>query len=244
MAKVREQTDNPTGKQTSADGLSGASRSTQDHVPVPNSNPLMARVGGMLAPLGRLTAPIRQNAKPARPASPWGKLLFGARVYLLGSFLLQPLILLLFSWFHINPVARQPFFPANTWLIGTANVYTLVYFVFLAVFIWLLFRFNIIPRDPFNVRANAQRGAANSSGTDTMNKSASGSTNALRHAGRRRLPVTGTAAKARPSARISMAKTASKATTISKSASGAADGAHDDHYDRVRAQQRARRRKR
>lgn len=250
------------------DGASGgASKALAPAASASRDSTRAAGVGGFVSRIGSALAPRRRavdgGGKPARPPSPWNKLLFGAMVYLLGSLLLQPLIILLFSWFHISPAARQPFFPANTPLIGNANIYTLVYFVFLAVFIWLLFRFNIIPRDPFGVRANAQQTSRTASSSATQ---VSESPAALRHAGKRRLPTTVAPEKAKPSrfaARQTSAKALPKTATgatvkptakaVSTRAPSSAKnvGAHgatnsnqDGHYDRVKALQRVRRRKR
>jgi hypothetical protein len=213
MAKVREQSDGLSGPATrKSDGLTGtnATKSSMvDQTSPPAATGWRGRIGGLLVPRRTLTTAQSeaQAARPGRPQGRWGKLLFGFMVYLLGSFLLQPLILLVFQWLHINPAARQPFFPAGTWVVGTANIYTLVYFVFLAVFIWALFRFNIIPRDPFGARANYQQrqaggGASGSSAASGATTSTTGgraaraatavalSPSARRHAGRRRLPMT------------------------------------------------------
>ena len=210
MAKVSERSDGLSGQTTrKSDGLTGThstNSTAMDQTSPPTATGWRGRIGGLLAPRRTLTTAQQeaQAGRPARPPSRWGKLLFGFMVYLLGSFLLQPLILLIFQWLHINPAARQPFFPAGTWIVGNANVYTLVYFIFLAVFIWALFRFNIIPRDPFGARANAQQrqtggGAAGATGTSTgaAGSRATGAVTrpvlspaALRHAGRRRVPMT------------------------------------------------------
>jgi hypothetical protein len=212
MAKVREPSDGLSGPATrKSDGLTGtnATKSSMvDQTSPPAATGWRGRIGGLLVPRRTLTTAQSeaQAARPGRPQGRWGKLLFGFMVYLLGSFLLQPLILLVFQWLHINPAARQPFFPAGTWVVGTANVYTLVYFVFLAVFIWALFRFNIIPRDPFGARANyQQRQAGGASGSSAASGTATSTTGgraaraatavalspaARRHAGRRRLPMT------------------------------------------------------
>lgn len=207
MAKVREQSDGLGGNQANrkGDGLTGTNRKTDESASLPASGGWRTRIGSFFAPPPRTTGNMaQQDSKAARPQSSWGRLLFGFMVYLLGSFILQPLILLIFGWLHINPAARQPFFPANTWVIGTANVYTLVYFVFLALFIWALFRFNIIPRDPFGARAAAERRAGGASATGGTNGSSKSTTtpppasSALRHAGRRRLPTTDGTSNPRP----------------------------------------------
>ena len=211
MAKVREASDGLNVNQSNrkGDGLTGTNRKIEDKIEeaaTPSSSrSLMSRIGGFLAPPPRAANSAQQDARATRPQSSWGKLLFGFMVYLLGSFILQPLILLIFGWLHINPAARQTLFPANTWIIGTANAYTIVYFVFLAVFIWALFRFNIIPRDPFGARANAQRRATGASGSPGTPGASGGSmttpppaSSALRHAGRRRLPMTDGTSQPRP----------------------------------------------
>lgn len=204
MAKVRELSDGPSGNRSNrkSDGLTGTNRKAEVEESPPASGGWMSRIGGLLAPPRRTVNTAQQGAKAARPQSSWGRLLFGFMVYLLGSFILQPLILLVFGWLHINPAARQTLFPANTWIIGTANAYTLVYFVLLALFIWALFRFNIIPRDPFGARANAQRrasgGSATGGATGSSTVASPPASSALRHAGRRRVPMTDGTSMPRP----------------------------------------------
>lgn len=217
MAKVREIADGLSGNQSNrkSDGLTGTTRKAEVVETPPASSGWLSRIGGFLAPPRSTGNTTQQGAKAARPQSSWARLLFGFMVYLLGSFILQPLILLVFGWLHINPAARQTLFPANTWIIGTANAYTLVYFVLLALFIWALFRFNIIPRDPFGARASAQRRASGTSGASggTSASGASGASggsgttapsapSALRHAGRRRLPMTDGTSTPRPTRSI------------------------------------------
>jgi hypothetical protein len=218
-----------------------------------------ARLGGIMQEVqhraGRVLAPPprAQNgdaAAPPRPRSEMSRFFIGMMAYVIGSFLLQYLVLLANNVFKLNLQAAQTLFPKGTPIIGTMTKFSLIYIMGLIALIWLLYRTNIMPRDLFsaqrNARLNAQRGAQGGArgGTTTS------ATPSTRHSGRRRSIATATvpASRATPTVRRPAAPSRTAATAARRASHGptavARGDTGDDHYDRVRAQQRARRRKR
>jgi hypothetical protein len=114
---------------------------------------------------------------------------------------------------------------SNVPILSGLQWFMLVYML-LTLGIWyLLYRFNIIPRDPWGVKA---RTAAVRAQTTTARSGAStGATAGRNRAARRAANPTATATPAR--------RTTSSHRVVS--------GAHDDAYERVKAAQRARRRR-
>jgi hypothetical protein len=144
------------------------------------------------------------------------KLLIGMLAYIVGSYALQIVLVLADSTFKLNLGQVQTLFPHTTPLIGTMTKFALIYFLLVIVLIWALFRFNIIPRDPFGARA--------------MNE-------ARRRQSQPAAPPQGQASW---SSQRRAARRAADATAADQPTPA---GEHDDEYERVRAMQRARRRK-
>jgi hypothetical protein len=144
------------------------------------------------------------------------KLAIGMLAYVVGSYALQIVLVLVDSTFKLGLGQMQTLLPKNTPLIGGMTKFALIYFFLVILLIWALFRFNIIPRDPFGARAQAQTrargGAAAAPTTETVSWSA----------------------RKRAARKAADAAAANEPTFA---------GAHDDEYQRVRAMQRARRRK-
>jgi hypothetical protein len=141
------------------------------------------------------------------------KLAIGMLAYVVGSYALQIVLVLVNSTFKLRLDQAQTLFPRTTPLVGSLTKFALVYFLLVIVLIWLLFRFNLIPRDPFGARAAARpRGSVPAPTHEMVSWSA-----------RRR------------AARKAADAAAANEPTFA--------GAHDDEYERVRAMQRARRRK-
>jgi hypothetical protein len=144
------------------------------------------------------------------------KLLIGMLAYVVGSYALQIVLVLVDSTFKLNLGQVQTLFPKTTPLIGPMTKFALIYFLLVIVLIWALFRFNIIPRDPFGARA-------------------------LRDAQRRQSPTaTPPQGQSSWSSQRRAARRAADAAAVDQPM---ASGDHDDEYERVRAMQRARRRK-
>jgi hypothetical protein len=162
------------------------------------------------------------GAKASTPAPRQGlgrgmsKLAIGMLAYVVGSYALQIVLVLVNSTFNLRLNEVQALFPHTTPLIGNMTKFALIYFLLVILLIWGLFRFNIIPRDPFGARAQAQSRARG-------NVPAAPTKEQVSWSSRRR------------AARKAANAAAAKSTTFA--------GAHDEEYERVRALQRARRRK-
>jgi hypothetical protein len=251
MAKPREREDNP--------GSAG-----QGNLPQANVGP-----GGLLGRLGTALLPRRRNADasatpakgaaasagnqrngatPATPASPrqrsgLSQFLFGAMIYILGTYLLQIPLILVNGYFNLHWDRTVVYhFPKGFPLIGGSNltVISLIYFVLLILMLWALYRFNILPRDPFGVqaRAAAQRTtttptAAGATPTATHRRSA-----ALRRA-RRASQTTSASNGGSAKTAVTAPKTRGPATPTAATTVRAGDEA----YERVKALQRTRRRR-
>lgn len=141
------------------------------------------------------------------------KLAIGMLAYVVGSYALQIVLVLINSTFKLRLDQVQTLFPRTTPLVGSLTKFALIYFLLVIVLIWLLFRFNVIPRDPFGARAAMKpRGGVPAAPPSEQ----------VSWSSRRRAARKAHAATANP-------------TTFA--------GAHDEEYERVRAMQRARRRK-
>jgi hypothetical protein len=144
------------------------------------------------------------------------KLAIGMLAYVVGSYALQIVLVLVNANFKLRLEQVQTLFPRTTPLIGSMTKFALIYFLLVILLIWGLFRFNVIPRDPFGARTQAQSRTRGSVPTAPPKETASWSS-------RRR------------AARKAANSAATKQATFA--------GAHDEEYERVRALQRARRRK-
>lgn len=273
MAKVRDQADNLTGSARDAtpraNGAVGTWTSRLGQAvgqvfgprrPVVDVSTLNGKRTTSAGTNGaKPTTATNQTAEPKRspwdprPKSQMGKLVFGMLIYFLGSQLLEFGLAAVFNWLRVSVTARQTLFPPNTWVVGGLSNFSLIYFLLIALFVWALFRFNIIPRDflrPANQRSGTVRGAqgtktnsANGAGAGT---SANGSS-AARHSGRQRLTMTTPSTKAkRPASRTAGAKapaTAAKAVASRTNGKAPAPPSADESYERVKSLQRTRRRK-
>jgi hypothetical protein len=145
------------------------------------------------------------------------KLAIGMLAYVVGSYALQIVLVLVNSTFNLRLNEVQALFPHTTPLIGNMTKFALIYFLLVILLIWGLFRFNIIPRDPFGARAQAQsRARGNAPAAPTQE-------------------LVSWSSRRRAARKAANAAAAAKPTTFA--------GAHDEEYERVRALQRARRRK-
>jgi hypothetical protein len=256
MAKVREQANNTTGTnrddmpagQTGFGGWMGRlGQVLLPRQPIVDTSSLDTKRGAN-GTTTNVTPPTGWARWDIRPKSQMGKLIFGMLIYFLGSQLLEFGLALVFNQLKISLTARQTLFPANTWVVGGLTNFSLIYFVLIALFVWLLFRFNVIPRD--FLRPASQRNAARNQGatSGTVTGAANGSAGATRHSGRQRLAMTAPVTKAkRPLA--SAVKTTAPQRTAVKAAAPRANGktppppSADEAYERVKARQRARRRR-
>ncbi len=194
----------------------------------------------------------------AAPRSGWSRLLFGMVILFIGFYVISFIIDFVFS--HLprsgQDALTAPLASKNTFLLGGLSGLTLIWFVLIAGFYIALFRFNIIPRDPFNARGRAEaRVAAKRGTTSTVNL-------APQTRASRRQAAAAAATAAENAKNGKNGKTASKTTApLTKAKAGqshagsqtsartkaeptaARSGAHDAEYERVKALQRQQRRR-
>jgi hypothetical protein len=227
MTKVREKTTNEA---------TGAAPPAQAG-PTDPVGRLMERFMGVLRPRpGVVDVPAQATkgskgaapaaAPPARKRTPMGRFFWAMIAYVIGSILLENLLLLANAFFKLNLQKTQNLFPTSWPFVGNMTRFTLIYLLLLVALIWILYRTGVMPRDPLGTRSrDAQR-------TTAGNASAS--------AGRSRSARRAAAAHAATSTPRRAASPAAR----TPAAAHTTGGAHDVEYNRVRALQRSRRRKR
>ncbi len=218
MTKVRDQQASATkdGPPAATDPLSG----------------LMGRLSGLIRRPSAVDVPAQTtsrakgaNSAPAptaRPRSDMSRFFIAMMAYVIGSFVLQYLLLLANSTFKLSLEKTQNLFPTSWPLIGPMSKFALIYLLLLVAFIWILYRTGVMPKDMFGARAAAERRAAqNASRSSGQSRSARRRTTA--HATSKRRAATPTRAAA---------------------ATPSASSTYDTEYHRVKTLQRSRRRKR
>jgi hypothetical protein len=174
---------------------------------------LMQRLG--LA--GQSTASGGANAQ--RPRSRVWQFLFGMILFVVGSQLAAYVLFFLDAQFRLG-LNTVVLVPSNVPLIGGITPFLVLYLA-VVILIWvLLYRFNIIPKDPFGAKAAAEARA----------RERAGAAAGTRGSRSERRAATTASAKTHTEPR--------RATTV-----GHGDEAGDSAYERVKAAQRARRRR-
>jgi hypothetical protein len=200
---------------------------------------LMERVSGLIRRPSAVDVPAQTTSRAkgagsapaptARPRSDMSRFFIAMMAYVIGSFVLQYLLLLANSTFKLNLEKTQNLFPTSWPLIGPMSKFALIYLLLLVAFIWILYRTGVMPKDMFGARAAAERRAA---------QSAARSSGQSRSARRRTTAASTTAAAHTTSKRrVATPARASAATT-------SASSTYDTEYHRVKTLQRSRRRKR
>jgi hypothetical protein len=229
----------------------------QDNVPPARSEPggLLGRFGALLprrryvdvpaTPTKGTAARNQQNGATPAPAQqrlPMGRILIGFMAYLVGSIVLQYVLIWLSVTYKLHLERTQALFPRNTPLLGSMSTYSLVYLLFLIALIWGLYRFNVLPRNLFGTRAAAQRNAAPVDPTSNGNRRSAAARRARRASQASATTSAPSAAKA--SARPATTPTRrAPAQTPATKATKMTNGNDDEVYERVKALQRSRRRK-
>jgi hypothetical protein len=158
-----------------------------------------------------------------KPRSRTWQFIFGMIIFVVGSQLAAYVLFFLNAQFNLGLNSIQ-LIPASVPLIGGMTPFLLLYLA-LVIGLWvLLYRFNIIPKDPFGAKAAAEARAR---------ERASVSAGSHRTRAERRRAATSTAkpsAKPQPEPR--------RVATVSHG-----DDASDEAYERMKAAQRARRRR-
>lgn len=218
------------------------------------SGGLLGRIAGVLLPQRRLVdvpatstkgAPAKNQQNGATPAPaaqsrpPMGRVLIGLLAYLVGSIVLQYLLIWLNGTFPLHLEGTQALFPRNTPLVGSMSTYSLLYLLFLVALIWGLYRFNVLPRNLFGTRAAQRNATPVDPPTDGNRRSA-----AVRRARRASQTSATTSAPSttKATARPATAPTR-RAPVQPPAATKSTNGSDDEVYERVKALQRSRRRK-
>jgi hypothetical protein len=172
-----------------------------------------------------------QTTADGKPRLNTGRFFMGLLIFLIAAQLLGYLLAFLNGWLFHCGSAAQVCGMATTIAPPRANVpilsglqWFLLLYMLMTLGIWyVLYRFNVIPRDPWGVKArNTARAHAASARTRVSTAAVAGRNRAARRAA-------GT-----------LDSTPVRATTTSRRLEG---GAHDAAYERVKAAQRARRRR-
>jgi len=216
--------------------------------PIATSDNVAARpASGFRLKLPSFLSPAGNSDKPR---SPWSRLIVGMIVLLVGFEVISVLISFIFS--HLPRTTQDalssPLASKNTFVLGGLTGVELIFFLIIGAFYIALFRFNIIPRDPFNQRARATaRAAASRPPTNSVNLTPQ------TRASRRQAALAATTAaanskngkngKTNAKSPAPVAKAKAGQSTASASPAASQSGTHDAEYERVKALQRQQRRR-
>ncbi len=183
---------------------------------------LLAGVGNFLNP-SRVNRPQAANGttRPAQPKGMWRRILVGMFVFIIGAQVFEYLLLFLDQRFFKLTLETHMVAAKSVPLLGSMNLFTFIYLLFILLLYIGLLRFNVLPsgKDLRNQRAQAT--------TATTTTSTSSASRAARKRAARQATSTGNSHAATTTARVKSGQT----------------GQHDDAYDRVKAAQRLRRRR-
>jgi hypothetical protein len=209
----------------------------------------------------KLPSFLSPNTASGTPRGPWSRLITGMIVLLVGFEVISVVISFIFG--HL-PRATQdalssPLASKNTFLLGGLTGVELIFFLLIGAFYIALFRYNIIPRDPFNQRARATaRVAANRPATGAINltpqarasrrQAAVAAATAAANAksgknGKSNVKTTAPMSSAKTTAPTMKAKAGQSTVAVKPALAASQSGAHDAEYERIKALQRQQRRR-
>ena len=232
---------------------------TKERPPSAAKSPVKATPPDASAPrpgwLSRLRGPLTNaptaNGRP-RTGGAIFKSFFGILIWFVASQLIMYLLIVLDSALkkpgELPPLEATRLFPPNTPLLGWVTPFLLIYGVVVIGLWFLLIRFNLIPRDFFGARAQAEQRARRQGGTAASNGATTGP---RKTRAQRRYSDAHVQAQAQANAKSAKggkngAKPAAKPvakTSNAPKASSASAGSHDEEYDVVRSADRLRRRR-
>jgi hypothetical protein len=180
-------------------------------------------------------------------------------ILMIGFYVISFIVDFIFSHLPRNVQAafEAPLASKNTFLLGGLSGLTLIWFVLIAAFYIALFRFNIMPRDPFNMRAKAESRASTTRGpTGSVNltpqarasrrqAAIAAAATTTKNSRTGRISRTGAKTPA-PLLKTKAGQSAASSSTSSRTKAApaaAASGNHDAEYERVKAYQRQQRRR-
>lgn len=274
MAQTKERT------QPAAKSPPKAAQRTTTPAPTPAPKSPLAAASSWLS---RLRGPLTNapgpngNSKPQpRAGGTIFKSFFGILIWFIASQFIMYILLIVDGWLtqpgQKPPLETLHLLPPNTPLLGWVTPFLLLYGGAVIGLWFLLIRFNLIPRDFFGARAQAQqRAQRQTAGGSTSNKTVTGaSTGPHKTRSQRRYAETQAQLQAQASAKgtkggkngaksTSTAKAAPKpvaaakgsdsgksaSASTAKGTNGAqsASAAHDSEYEQVRSADRLRRRR-
>lgn len=188
-----------------------------------------------------------QDGKPGRRAGGTiFKSFFGILIWFVASQFIMYLLLIVDGWLT-KPGQRPPLetthlFPPNTPLLGWITPFMLLYGGAVIGLWFLLIRFNLIPRDFFGARAQAQERARRQAAGTTPTGASTGPRKTRTQRRYAELQAQ-TNAKGRKNGATSSAKTPAKKASDARKPVAVATGTHDSEYERVRSADRLRRRR-
>lgn len=182
---------------------------------------LLAGVSGFLNP-SRVNRPQAANgaAQPAQNKGVWRKIFIGMFAFIIGAQVFEYLLLFLDQKVFKLSLETHMVAAKTVPLLGSMNLFTFIYLLFILLLYIGLLRFNVLPSGK-DLRTQRARAATTTTSTATSSTS---------RAARKR------------AARQASSTAGHGATTTSRVKSGQG-GDHDDVYDRVKAAQRLRRRR-
>ncbi len=191
----------------------------------------------------RTTATPQGGAAGTKPPrSQWNRFFFAMLAYLIGSIVLEYVLLLANTFFKLHLERAQNLFPTSWPFVGSMSRYSLIYVLLLAALIWVLYRTNIMPRDMFGARA-AQQQRGNAQGTNASSTTTATSAASRRHSARRQSALVSTVPAPHRKTSGQRAAAATSARSSASTVATPSSGDHDEAYLRARAIQRLRRRK-
>lgn len=183
--------------------------------------------------VNRDTATNSGSAAP-RKKSGFSKLLFGMLVFIIGAQVFEILLALISQKFSLHLDTRTVA-AHGTPILGGLTWFSFIYVILILALYFSMYRFNIFPKDAFGFKAAAQqRAERQASASATTHAGAPRSRAARRHG------ATTSVVNDTPSARRVAANARTQSATVH---TAPIPGEHDDVYERVKAAQRARRRR-
>ncbi len=209
----------------------GGTEQTVDKTAQPAASNKMGFLSRLLPSRVDRPAEGSANGKPSA-RSGFGRLLFGMLIFIVGANLLETILFVANNTWKLNLLAPLVS-DKNTPILGGMTRFTLIYVIVIVALYAALYRFNIFPKDPFGVKAQAAERARRNAGNQ---QNGATSAHASRSRAARRHAASTTARGAQSTRRAA-------ANARTDGGETPAPGEHDSEYERVKAIQRMRRRR-
>jgi hypothetical protein len=194
-----------------------------------------ARLSRLLGPRPAAGQQAGANNGQTAKRSGWGRLLFGMVIFIVAAQVGEYALVLLSTRFPQWRLVQDTVVPKNAFpLLDSMSRFNFIYLLFIVLVYVGLFRFNVIPRDPFGAKARAAERTAAANRPATTGSS--GGTRAERRYSARNAATT-------TSSKPASARQVAAQARATASAAAAAPNGSDSEYERVKAAQRQRRRR-